>query len=90
MLWPFNFILGSATSLFNFTILVNFVNSRRPEALKKGMFLNYLIRYAMYAIVLGAIFYKDGLVGVWPTAIGFLSLKIVLIVYTLIKRGEKI
>ena len=90
MLWPFNFILGSATSLFNFTILVNFVNSRRPEALKKGMFLNYLIRYAMYAIVLGAIFYKDGLDGVWPTVIGFLSLKIVLVVYTLIKRGEKI
>ncbi len=90
MLWPFNFILGSAVSLFNFTLLVNYVNKTRPEALKKGMFLNYLLRFAMYGIVLGVVFYRDGVDGMWPTVIGFFSLKIVLLIYTLIKRGEKI
>lgn len=76
--------------MFNFTLLVNYVNSRTIEALKKGMFLNYLIRFLMYGITLAAIYYKDGLEGIWPAVIGFFSLKIVLIVYTLIKRGEKI
>lgn len=90
MLWPFNFVLGSMVSLFNFTLLIKYVNSRRPEALKRGMLGNYLIRFGMYAITLGAIYFKDGLEGIWPTVIGFFSLKIVLIVYTLIKRGEKI
>ena len=90
MIWPFNFILGSAVSLFNFTLLINYVNSRKPEAIKQGMFINYLIRFLMYAISLGFIYFKDGLNGMIPMVIGFFSLKIVLIVYTLIKRGEKI
>lgn len=90
MFWPFYFILGTATSLFNFTTLLRYVNRTKPEALKKGMFLNYSFRLIMYGIVLGFAFLKDGAMAIIPTGIGFLSVKIVLVVYTLIKRGEKI
>ena len=90
MLWPFYFLLGTATSLFNFTFLLRYVNRTKPEALKSGMFFNYAIRFLMYGIVLAFAFFKDGSVALIPTVIGCLSVKIVLIVYTLIKRGEKI
>lgn len=79
-IWPFNFVLGSATCLLGFTLMVNAANKTKPEYLKKTMVTNFLIRYLIYGIVLTVCFLKDDLIGVYPCAIGLVVPKIIIII----------
>ncbi len=82
------FLLGTVVSLFSFSLIIKVVkNAMKKEKNEKvflPFFLAYLVRYSLYGIVLYVAFESDNISWI-TTAIGFLSVKIVIILQGILK-----
>lgn len=99
--WWFSYLLGLATALFNFSLLIK--SSRRLEQLakvddvtfnpKKFMIGGYAVRILIFVVVFAAIAFnqyqtEEPRIFLIPAFIGYLTLKLVVIIYSLIKKGK--
>ncbi len=86
-----SFILGTATTLFNYSILIKNikVSLSREVGTRMGYSMSMqIIRFVIYGSIL-AVAYYDSRFFIIPTFIGMLSVKIVLFIYILIvRRGD--
>ena len=88
--WCFDYVLGVVAGLFGLTMMLYTVNTTKVEHLKRAMTINYFIRYVMYAIVFGVVYFADGVNNLWPTLVGIMVVKAVLVCYALIQKGKKV
>lgn len=85
----FYFVLGTAVSLFNYSLLVRHVRNMKPEAGFKGMYGNYVIRYIMYGLVLGYVYLSDAMPYVIPTVVGMMGVKVALMLFVVYNHFKK-
>ena len=88
--WGFDYTLGVVSSLFGLTMMLYAVNTTKIEHLKSRMIINYFLRYLMYAIIFAFVYFTDGINYLWPTLVGIMVVKAVLVCYALINKGKKV
>lgn len=88
--WAFTYVLGAATSMLGLSMMIKAANRCKPEYLKQTMVKNYFIRYAMYAVVIGFTYFSFELSALLFLALGLTSVKIVLMIFILLHKGEKV
>ena len=88
--WCFDYALGVLAGLFGLTMMLYTVNTTKIENLKSRMTINYFIRYIMYAIIFAFVYVTDGANYLWPTLVGIMVVKVVLVCYALIMKGKKV
>jgi hypothetical protein len=87
-----NYLLGAATSMLNLSLLIK--SSRqaleRPEGRRQGYIMSQqVVRMGLYiAVLVAASFIGIDALGYLFLLFGLLSVKIVLVVYTLFKGGN--
>ena len=88
--WCFDYALGVLAGLFGLTMMLYTVNTTKIENLKSRMTINYFVRYIMYAIIFAFVYVTDGANYLWPTLVGIMVVKAVLVCYALIQKGKKV
>lgn len=86
----FDYILGAVAGMFGLTMMLYTVNTSKMEHLKTKMILNYFIRYIMYGIIFAIVWLVDGVKFIWVPLVGIVVVKVVLVIYALIHKGEKV
>jgi hypothetical protein len=87
-----SYLLGAATSMLNLSLLIK--SSRRaldrPEGSRQGFILSQqVLRMGLYiAVLVAAFFIGTDALGYLALLFGLLSVKIVLVLYTLFKGGN--
>lgn len=78
-----SWLIGSTASIINFIILKNFfVNFDKNKEIfdKKKLYLNYLIRYSIYIVIILAALIEKDKINVYTIFVGFFIIKISIII----------